>query len=473
MKEVNATVIIPTINEAENLRVLLQKLPQDVRVLMVDDGSTDGTPEVARSLGAKVIRGDNRGLTPAILKGIKHAETEKVIIMDADMQHPPEVIPQLIYQLSIHDIVIGSRYCRGGKAPGFTWLRGLMSRTACWLSYPFLTRVEDNMSGFFGLRRKVLTHRICEDAPKLLLEVLVKGNHYSAVELPIIFGPRHMGESKFYQLGTIWAVAKQILWLYWHKVRPLTIFVAIALVVAALVFGGAYILTEWFKLWYMLSFLFMSGLGLLAKFVLEKFLVFSEPKDPDDGDYEWHAWFKGNPVQRMWKRKIGSVVQEFAEPLYEDTKILDIGCGSSPISARLNCWVLGIDTNPEKIEFLRSHSPGHHCYQVGDALTYPLDQGAFDLVICSEMIEHVQEPKKLVERIASVLKPSGKAIMATPDKRKLLWRLAKNSTPYSEQHTCEFTREELETLCNRYGMSLVRHKWVFGCDFVGLFQKVR
>ena len=207
---VRVTVIIPTYREAENLPELFSRLAvvrerflPAMDVLVMDDDSDDGTPEVMASLALPwarlVTRKANRGLSPAVVDGFRLASGDIIAVMDADLSHPPEALPELVAAiLGGADFAIGSRYISGaGMAEDWGWFRWLNSRVATLLARPF-TSVSDPMSGFFAFPRRILD----SGAPlnpigyKIGLEVLVKCRCQRVVEIPIFFDQRHRGQSK-------------------------------------------------------------------------------------------------------------------------------------------------------------------------------------------------------------------------------------------------------------------------------------
>lgn len=202
----SVTVIVPTFNEAPNLAELVERICASlpaVEILFVDDASGDGTPQVVRELANTfpvrlIERVDERGLSTAVLRGLKEARTEICVVMDADLSHSPESIPRMVRAVQDGaDVAIGSRYVRGGEIDQWPFFRRLASRLGTTLARP-LTPVRDPMAGFFCLRRNLL-----EGIPlkprgfKILLEILARTGTRNTVEVPIRFGDRSKGASKF------------------------------------------------------------------------------------------------------------------------------------------------------------------------------------------------------------------------------------------------------------------------------------
>ena len=211
------SIIIPTYNESENIIQVLKSigehLPEDIaaEALVVDDNSPDGTGKIIEDyitdayneIGytIEVIhRKTKSGLSSAILDGIQRSTGETIVIMDSDFSHPPKIIPQLIEEIktSKYDIVIASRFVRGGAINGWSTKRKLISKTAKGIAKAGLgVNESDPMSGFFAFKRKILDG-IKFDAIgyKMLLEILVKTKGAKVKEIPYTFTDRTRGSSK-------------------------------------------------------------------------------------------------------------------------------------------------------------------------------------------------------------------------------------------------------------------------------------
>jgi len=204
------SIVVPTYREAQSLPHLIERIGRlradsglDLELLVVDDDSQDGTVELVAARSDPwlrlVLRKENRGLSPAVVEGLHHATGEFLVVMDADLSHPPERIPDLIEALrGGFDLVVGSRYVEGGTtADDWGFLRWLNSRIATALARPF-TSIRDPMSGFFGLHRSTFERADALDPVgyKIALELIVKCRCERVGEVPIHFENRRYGESK-------------------------------------------------------------------------------------------------------------------------------------------------------------------------------------------------------------------------------------------------------------------------------------
>ena len=216
------TVVVPTYNEEQNVPQVIQgirgaKIPS-LEILVIDDG-TDKTAEIATGLGARVLKGQGKGLGQAILDGIDAAIGEIVVVMDADLSHSPDALTSLLRPIlsDEYDMVIGSRYVAGGNIYGWTRNRILISKTASLLGR-LITGVHDATSGYFVIRKEVMKGaKLKADSWKMMLEILVKCKP-RWVELPIQFTDRQAGESKFNR-REVWRYLRHLSKLWWHKHR--------------------------------------------------------------------------------------------------------------------------------------------------------------------------------------------------------------------------------------------------------------
>jgi dolichol-phosphate mannosyltransferase len=210
--DVEISVIVPALNEAANLPQLAERVDaalagRSYELLIVDDRSTDGTPTVCADLANRypldlhVRESSDAGLSGAVMHGFARARGETLVVMDADLQHPPERIPALVAALDEDgvELAIGSRYTAGGStASRWGLFRVINSRVATLLARPFAGRTRDPMSGFFALRRETLerAEQLTPLGYKIGLELLCKCRVKHVAEVPIHFAERAGGESK-------------------------------------------------------------------------------------------------------------------------------------------------------------------------------------------------------------------------------------------------------------------------------------
>ncbi|MDV6341848.1 glycosyltransferase family 39 protein [Nitrosomonas sp. Is24] len=218
------SVVIPTLNEADNIDPLLTSLfalnlpPDSFEVIFVDDGSKDGTPEKVRAWEKKarvrlIERTEKPDLTASILAGAAQAQSDVIVVMDADLSHPTEQLSAVVAPVlnGSHDVSIGSRYIPGGRTEGWPLHRQWLSRIGGSLARP-LCDVNDATSGFFAFRRE-LTSTISGKAHgyKILLELLMAGQGtLKVVEVPICFRDRTRGTSKL-SFHHQWAYLQRLL----------------------------------------------------------------------------------------------------------------------------------------------------------------------------------------------------------------------------------------------------------------------
>jgi len=228
------SIVVPTYNESNNIVRMLDSIAETLspyngaEIIVVDDNSPDGTAEMAKShakiLSAKkkirveIIRRKGKfGLSSAIVKGVQSAGGDFVVVMDGDFSHPPQVIPSIIQALedSNYDIVVASRYVKGGSIIGWPFKRRLMSKGATKIArYGLGIDVKDPVSGFFAFKRDII-NGIKFDAIgyKMLLEILVKTKGAKVKEIPYTFTNRRIGNSKL-DAGVMFDYLRAVLSLY-------------------------------------------------------------------------------------------------------------------------------------------------------------------------------------------------------------------------------------------------------------------
>ncbi len=212
------SIVVPTRNEAPNVPVLVGRLKSALEgfaggweLIFVDD-SDDNTAEVVEALGRLAdvpVRLLHRqrdarrgGLGGAVQEGFALSQGQVIAVMDADLQHPPEVLPALVAPVlsSRADLVAASRYCQGGGTGGLDgpWRR-FVSWSCRWLTrrlVPASKPLEDPLSGLFALKRSVVEGAsLRPDGYKILLEVAARGTWSTAANVPYTFAERYAGNS--------------------------------------------------------------------------------------------------------------------------------------------------------------------------------------------------------------------------------------------------------------------------------------
>lgn len=206
------SIIIPTFNERENVPVLIEQIDQALlgvvpyETICIDD-STDETPLLLDKISKNnsnfryIHREGERGLATAVIRGFSEAKGGILAVMDADLQHPPQLLPKMLQEIYRgHDIVIPSRFINGGDDGGLSPFRKMISWIARTMGRFMLSRVRschDPTSGFFMLRRGVIENVTLQPIGwKILMEILVRGHYETVLEIPYHFQSRHGDQSK-------------------------------------------------------------------------------------------------------------------------------------------------------------------------------------------------------------------------------------------------------------------------------------
>jgi dolichol-phosphate mannosyltransferase len=213
---VSLSLIIPTYNEAKNLRELVRCLTAALdgplgtayELIVVDDDSPDETWALAQDLTTDyprlrvMRRRGERGLSTAVLRGFQVARGDVLAVIDADLQHPPEVVVELWEKISRGaDLAVASRNVEGGGVSDWSLRRRALSRGAQLVGLAMLPsvvgRVSDPMSGYFMVRRDAIAERALSPLGyKILIEILGRGELKHIAEVGYVFRERSLGESK-------------------------------------------------------------------------------------------------------------------------------------------------------------------------------------------------------------------------------------------------------------------------------------
>jgi glycosyltransferase involved in cell wall biosynthesis len=411
----DVSVVLPVVNERENLRELLPRLHAlferehlSHEIIVVDGGSTDGTRESAAALGARVVPERRRGYAGALETGFAAAHGDYVLTLDADLSHEPDFVAKLWRARERADIVIASRYTRGGVAyTSFT--RRAMSRILNAVLRRLLSMpVRDLSSGYRLYRREALQDLNLEGRNfEALEEILVKAyaRGFSVTEVPFTYFPRGAGRSH-----------------------------------AKLVRFGLDIMRSSVKLWMLRNSLASA-------------------------DYDERGYYSIIPIQRYWHHRRHHITVSWARGA---ARVLDAGCGSSVIIQSLNNAV-GMDFSFAKLRFLRRYGiPLVH----GSAFALPFKDESFDCVISSQVIEHIPYDEVLFSEMRRVLRDGGTLILGTPDYATIAWRVIEPlygmlmPGGYKDEHITHYTRARLDEILTRHGFEVEQAAYVGGGELI-------
>lgn len=225
------SVISPTYNEAENVSRLIAEVEKalqstDYEILISDDDSPDRTWAFVEEIGCRnprvraLRRTSNRGLGPSVVDGFSAATGDALACIDADLQHDPTILPQMLKELeSGADLVVATRYMPGGGTANWGMIRRLGSWGCTKLAQVLLgVKLRDPMSGYFMMRRNDflrIRDRLNVRGFKILLEIAAHMRPRRLGEVPYTFGPRAQGESKLSNkivlayLSQVWRLYRQ------------------------------------------------------------------------------------------------------------------------------------------------------------------------------------------------------------------------------------------------------------------------
>ena len=411
----DVSVILPVVNEAENLSALIPRLSALLdrerithEIVVVDGGSSDGTRETAEALGARVVMERRRGFAGALETGFAEALGDYVLTLDADQSHDPDFIVKMWRARTRADIVIASRYALGGVA-----YSGWVRRFTSWLLNVTLRRmlsmpVRDMSSGYRLYRREVLANlELTATNFEVLEEILVKAYAagFSVVEVPFTYFPRGAGRSHAKLVSYGWKIVRASVPLW--KIR-----------------------------------------NSLAS-----------------ADYDERAFYSLIPPQRYWHRRRHHITVLWARGA---GRVLDAGCGSSLIVQSLNNAV-GMDFNYAKLRFLRR-------YEIplvnASAFALPFKDESFDCVISSQVIEHVRFDESLFSEMCRVLRPGGRLILGTPDYATIGWRIIEPiygfvmPGGYKVEHITHYTLDQLREVLGRWGFVIEETAYIARSELI-------
>lgn len=322
----SATIIVPTYNEAPNVAELVRRLNDAVddgaEILFVDD-SSDHTPDeiAAAALWSRIpVRMIHReeptgGLSGAVVTGLKSSSHDVCVVMDGDLQHPPEMVPVLLSTArgTGADVVVASRHVGGGSNEGLSSFgRRLVSNTSIAVTRAmFPTRLRnctDPMTGFFAVRRDAISvERLQPQGFKILLEILAR-QRLQVVEEPFVFADRHAGESKA-DLKQGFRFLSQLAALRFGRVSRFAAIGAVGAVANLAIMAGLIAV----GVEYLLAAVIAAAVTIVANFFLQEWLVFRDLRGEGRGFWNRFAASVGfNSIEALVRLPVLFALVEFA-----------------------------------------------------------------------------------------------------------------------------------------------------------------
>ncbi|PKL69639.1 MAG: glycosyltransferase family 2 protein [Methanomicrobiales archaeon HGW-Methanomicrobiales-1] len=306
------TVIIPTFKEEANIRNIITEVDAVFKrnnlkgeILVVDDNSPDGTITIANEIKKtkpnvnSIVRLADHGLSQSVAEGFDKASSDILVVIDADLSHPPALIPAMYHEIKEgYDVVIGSRYMDGGGIKKWPLKRRVISLGATFLGRLLFPDVSDPVSGFFAIKKSVVANASLKPRGyKILLEVLGKGTWEKDKEIPFEFVDREIGSSKL-KIKTIVEYAQQVIditlfsfthhqsaaWREWKRVFKFGL-VGISGIVVNM--GVLWYLTDFVGFYYLIASLFAIELSIINNFIWNDLWTFKS-KAGHELSSRWH-----------------------------------------------------------------------------------------------------------------------------------------------------------------------------------------
>jgi len=414
------SVIIPTCNEAENIAVLIDKIHElfvssgyRYEIIVVDAGSRDDTLAIAQSKGVHAFTQERPGYGGALHDAIFRAKGAFIVTIDADFSHNPYIIRRLFALRHAAHIVIASRYVRGGFA-----------------NMPFSRRILSIILNGFLRCSLSLPVRDISSGFRLYNTAIFKEIDFSARNFNVLAEILVKAYINGFRVQEI----------PFHY-QPRTKGKSHARIIA---FGMGFLHT------------------LLSLWKVRNSVVAA--------DYDDRAFYSRIPLQRYWQRRRYKIITSFVGC---QKRILDVGCGTSKVLAALP-QAVGVDILFKKLRF--NLSLGNPLVN-GDIRCLSFKDESFDVVICSEVIEHIKKEDRIFHELKRVLKRGGTLVLGTPDYGRLSWIIIewfyKRIIPggYGDEHIARFTRREIFERMQQIGFQLKSYKYIAGSELLCKFVK--
>lgn len=418
---VDLTVLIPALNEGDNLTILLPQV-RDVlarlgityELVVITKEADHRTRAETAAANAMLVEQAESGYGGALLAGFARSRGRYVLTMDADTSHRPAFIEKLWTSRSDAEVLIASRFTRGGHAR-MSATRYLLSRVLNWFFGVGLdVPIRDLSSGFRlynrkALRQETYTSRDFDILQQIVVKAYAEG--WRVREVPFTYEPRKHGSS---------------------HARVLRV--------------GRACLTTFWELWKLRN-------SILA------------------ADYDDRAHDSRIPLQRYWQR---ARFRHVTDLVADSGPVLDVGCGSSRIIGALPVGSVAVDMLMRKLRYARKFNrPLVHA----SAFQLPFAAESFSCVLCSQVIEHVPKESPILAELCRVLAPGGRLVLGTPDYDRWEWvvteKLYGMAAPggYADEHIAHYTRDELVCLFQGMGYVLEATRYILRGELIMAFRK--
>jgi len=420
MNNIELSIIIPTLNEADNIGLLIEGIKNIIfdmgikyEIIVVDGGSLDATIDIAKSKGATVITQVQPGYGGALIEGIRIAKGNLILTMDADLSHLPIFIKDMLGHIKDADIIVASRYVKGGNYKT-SFFRYILSKAFnIFFKYILSLPIKDNTSGFRLYKKEIFQ------------EISISGKNFEILPYILI---------KAYSNG--WRI-KEIPFTYYSRRSGRTHFK-----------------------------LFNFALGYFLVF----FKLWKERNSINYADYDERGYYSMIPLQRYWHRKRYKIIKDFIK---KDSLIADLGCGSSKIIQDLPNAV-AVDVSIDKLRYIRK---SNKFLINADIRNLPFKNEVFSCIVCSEVIEHV-DTESIFFEINRILKPKGILVIGTPDYNKIIWRIIEffygllQPSGYKNEHIKRYNKKSLEDILKKYGFKILQEKYILDSELIIKAQKL-
>jgi dolichol-phosphate mannosyltransferase len=414
------TVLIPALNEGQNLAILLpqlneilERLQVGYEVFLLTHNVDDLTREVASAHGARIVEQTEPGYGGALVTGFAEASGDYLLTMDADLSHPPQFVEQLWNQRDKADVTIASRYVPGGRADMGIYRHALSRVLNAGFSRGLDVPIRDLSSGFrlyrgAVIRDQQITGRDFDVLQQIVVQAFAEG--WRVREVPFTYQPRKHGSS---------------------SARVLRV--------------GKACLGTFGELWKLRN-------SILA------------------ADYDDRAHDSRIPLQRYWQRMRHKHVMDL---IAGEGPVLDIGCGSSRIIGGLPPGSVAVDVLQRKLRYARRF--GKPLVR-GSGFALPFPDASFPCVLCSQVIEHVPKDSPILDELCRVLAPGGRLVLGTPDYANWQWVYIEKlyglvPGGYKDEHISHYTNRELIRIMGERGLRFEDERYILRGELIQAFRK--